>query len=160
VHYQRCGRNAPKPSVRRYRSVHLPSLCERPDCIEMRSVASAVMSSIRRTCSRSHAPRANPAHPPMPNLPVVPICRTCPRLRRRANHKQRLAHPASMKGRFGRSSRTVGRGCDGRGDYVRRTWRTRTAKSRGPDLPTLGSSLAVMTARRRWLSSPDTGELV
>jgi len=45
------------------------------------------------------------------------------------------------EGRFGRSSRYVGRGCDGRERHVGRTWRTRTAKSRGPDLPTLGSSL-------------------
>ena len=44
------------------------------------------------------------------------------------------------EGRFGRSSRTVGRGCDGRGWHVRRTWRTRTAKSCGPDPPTLESS--------------------
>jgi len=34
---------------------------------------------------------------PMHKLPVVPICRTCPRLRRRANHNDPLGHPASMK---------------------------------------------------------------
>ena len=34
---------------------------------------------------------------PMRELPVVPICRTYQRLRRRANHNDALAHPASMK---------------------------------------------------------------
>src|SRR5580692_4103251 len=33
----------------------------------------------------------------MRKLPVVPICRTYRRLRRRANHNDPLAHPASMK---------------------------------------------------------------
>ena len=33
----------------------------------------------------------------MPKLPVVPICRIGARLRRRANHGDALAHPASMK---------------------------------------------------------------
>jgi hypothetical protein len=39
----------------------------------------------------------NSRTPPMPRLPVVPICRMRRRLRRRANHDDRLAHPASMK---------------------------------------------------------------
>src|SRR5689334_20814499 len=34
----------------------------------------------------------------------------------------------------------------------------RAVKSRGPDLPTLGSSLQTMNCRRRRLSSPDSGE--
>ena len=34
---------------------------------------------------------------PMRKLPVVPICRTYPRLLRRANQNDLLAHPASMK---------------------------------------------------------------
>jgi hypothetical protein len=109
----------------------------------------ATVSVARPLKSRMH---------PMRNLSVVPTFRTHSRLPRRANHNQPLAHPASMKGRFGRPSRRVGRGCDGRGWHDRRAWRTRTAKSRGPDLPTLGSSLPVMNGRRRWLSSPDTGE--
>jgi hypothetical protein len=109
----------------------------------------ATVSVARPLKSRMH---------PMRNLSVVPTCRTHSRLPRRTNHNQPLAHPASMKGRFGRPSRRVGRGCDGRGWHDRRAWRTLTAKSRGPDLPTLGSSLPVMNGRRRWLSSPDTGE--
>jgi hypothetical protein len=44
------------------------------------------------------------------------------------------------EGRYGQSSRHVRRGCDGRGGHVRRTWPARTAKSRGPGLPTLRSS--------------------
>src|SRR5258708_27011481 len=34
----------------------------------------------------------------------------------------------------------------------------RTAKSCGPDAPTLASSLAELSARRRWQESPVTGE--
>jgi hypothetical protein len=48
------------------------------------------------------------------------------------------------EGRYGQSSRYVRRGCDGRGWHVRRTGPARTAKSRGPGLPTLRSSLATM----------------
>jgi hypothetical protein len=47
------------------------------------------------------------------------------------------------EGRFGRSSRYVGRGCDGRGWHVRRAWRMRTAKSRGPGAPGLAPSLRI-----------------
>ena len=53
-----------------------------------------------------------------------------------------------------RSSRTLAAGCDGRVGVLRRSARMRTAKACGPDLPTLGSSLARRFARRRWLSSP------
>jgi hypothetical protein len=34
----------------------------------------------------------------------------------------------------------------------------RTAKSCGPDAPTLASSVAEVSARRRWQTSPVTGE--
>src|ERR1700736_3874565 len=40
----------------------------------------------------------------------------------------------------------------------RRTAPTRTAKSCGPDAPTLVSSLRVMIRKRRWQESPVTGE--
>jgi hypothetical protein len=36
---------------------------------------------------------------------------------------------------------------------------TRTAKSCGPDTPTLVSSFAEASARRRWQESPVTGEI-
>jgi hypothetical protein len=39
-----------------------------------------------------------------------------------------------------------------------RTALTRTVKSCGPDAPTLASSVAEVTARRRWQESPVTGE--
>jgi hypothetical protein len=51
-----------------------------------------------------------------------------------------------------------GAGCGGRGLHHRRTMQTRTAKTCGPDTPTLVSSLAEVTARRRWQKSPVTGE--
>src|ERR1700719_3033475 len=79
------------------------------------------------------------------------------KIARRANRSQANALAASGKsercfrascldeeGRYGQSSRHVRRGCDGRGGHVRRTWLARTAKSRGPGLPTLRSSLAMM----------------
>jgi len=47
------------------------------------------------------------------------------------------------QGRFGQSSRTLGAGCDGRKGGARRARPVRTAKSCGPDLPTLGSSLPI-----------------
>jgi hypothetical protein len=40
----------------------------------------------------------------------------------------------------------------------RRTAPTRTAKSCGPDAPTLASSLRMMICKRRWQKSPVTGE--
>ena len=51
-----------------------------------------------------------------------------------------LRIPLSQEGRFGQSSRTLGAGCDGRKGRARRARPVRTAKSCGPDLPTLGSS--------------------
>jgi hypothetical protein len=62
-------------------------------------------------------------------------------------------HPALIKRGASRSSRTLGAGCDGRGRcrYDERQ-RQRTAKSRGPDIPTLISSWRdhppVMVARK------------
>jgi hypothetical protein len=49
-------------------------------------------------------------------------------------------------------------GCGGRGWRFRRERRLRTAKSCGPDAPTLASSFAEVSARRRWQESPVTGE--
>jgi hypothetical protein len=57
-----------------------------------------------------------------------------------------------------RSSRTLGAGCDGRDGLVRRTRPTRTAKPCGPGAPTLASSFAEFSAKRRWQESPVTGE--
>jgi hypothetical protein len=55
-----------------------------------------------------------------------------------------LAHdrPAPHKRDVSRSSRALGAGCDGRLNARRRSALKRTAKSCGPDLPTLGSSFA------------------
>jgi hypothetical protein len=71
------------------------------------------------------------------------------------------AIPCPMRG-VSRSSRTLGAGGGGRGGVVAqlrgRTRPARTAKSCGPDAPTLASSCAKFFARRRWQSSPVTGE--
>jgi hypothetical protein len=81
----------------------------------------------------------------MRQLPVGLLCRRSARLRRRANQTDALAHPASSK----RGVRVVTiRGVRGAMDVeaaldVRAL--TRTAKSCGPDIPTLISS-------RRWCS--------
>jgi hypothetical protein len=49
-------------------------------------------------CSRARScPTGNFRMHAMRELPVVPICRRCPRLPRRANHNDALAHPASVK---------------------------------------------------------------
>jgi hypothetical protein len=58
-----------------------------------------------------------------------------------------------------RSSRTLGAGCGGRVDDARRAALTRTAKSCGPDAPTLASSFrGLFPRKRRWQKSPVTGE--
>ena len=57
-----------------------------------------------------------------------------------------------------RSSRTLGAGCDGRGNSQDERCYPRTAKPCGPDAPTLASSWQAMTCRRRWQKSPVTGE--
>jgi hypothetical protein len=67
-----------------------------------------------------------------------------------ANHKPSRA---SKRG-ASRSSRVSGAGCGGRDHIVRRAMGSRTAKSCGPDSPTLESSLARRFAGRWWLTSP------
>ncbi len=68
-----------------------------------------------------------------------------------------LGHPASSMRGVSRSSRNARRGCGGREGAVRRAALTRTAKSRGPDAPTLASSLAqaqkACVPRRWWQTS-------
>src|ERR1700732_5007677 len=83
-------------------------------------------------------------HLPDGQIPHTPHAQ----IARRANLSQVSALATSAKskpssrasrldeeGRFGRSSRYVGRGCGGRCWHVRRTWRMRTAKSCGPGAP-------------------------
>jgi hypothetical protein len=66
--------------------------------------------------------------------------------------------PASIRGAYA-SSRTLGAGCGGRGSGARRAALARTAKSCGPDAPTLASSSCGDNPReRRWQKSPVTGE--
>ena len=55
--------------------------------------------------------------------------------------------PPPLEGRFGQSSRTWEAGCDGRKGCARRARPVRTAKSYGPDPPTLGSSCAKQVFR-------------
>jgi hypothetical protein len=65
-----------------------------------------------------------------------------------------FARPVLTRGAYA-SSRTSGAGCDGRVGAARRAARARTAKSRGPDAPTLALSLeGNAPQRRRGLSSP------
>jgi hypothetical protein len=70
-------------------------------------------------------PTGNARMPPMPDLPVVPKCRTHLALRRRANHNDALAHPASARGALRpivtkREAGCGGRGSVGRGDIAGR----------------------------------------
>src|SRR4029077_16203201 len=71
------------------------------------------------------------------DLPVVPKCRKHFCLRRRANQKQISAYPVPAMRGVSRSSRALGGGCGGRGCAFDEWRRTRTAKSCGPDIPTL-----------------------
>ena len=88
------------------------------------------------------------------------------RIARRANLSQVSALATSGKskpssrasrldeeGRFGRSSRYVGRGCGGRGWHVRRTWRMRTAKSCGSGAPKQALRSRDLSCERRWQPS-------
>jgi hypothetical protein len=68
------------------------------------------------------------------------------------------AHPASIRGAFGQSSPTWSAGCDGRGGITGRVKPKRTAKSRGPDPPTLGSSLPISSAGDGGYQARHTGE--
>jgi hypothetical protein len=65
--------------------------------------------------------------------------------------------PASIKGRFAIVT-NVGREMRWTRRCYRRMAPTRTAKSCGPDAPTLASSLRKAFRRRRWQESPVTGE--
>jgi hypothetical protein len=93
----------------------------------------------------------------MRKLPVVLICRRQHALRRTPDTPHIDAVPRPQEGRCA-SSRTLGAGCDGRGSDARRAALLRTAKSCGPDAPTLASSWRKQFRRRRWQMSPVTGE--
>jgi hypothetical protein len=69
-----------------------------------------------------------------------------------------LRRPAPERGAYAQSPRTLGAGCDGRVGVARRAMRMRTAKSCGPDAPTLASSRRKQFRRRRWQKSPVAGE--
>jgi hypothetical protein len=68
------------------------------------------------------------------------------------------ARPVPTRGALRPIVTKRGAGCGGRGSARRRTALTRTAKPCGPDAPTLASSFAEFSARRRWQESPVTEE--
>jgi hypothetical protein len=76
----------------------------------------------------------------------------------RANHLYKLAPSRAHSRGVSRSSRTLGAGCGGRLGAARRAARKRTAKSCGPDAPTLASSWRKRFRWRQWQESPVTGE--
>ena len=68
------------------------------------------------------------------------------------------AIPAQHRGAFrDRHERRAGDAMDA-GGAADESVILRTAKSCGPDAPTLASSVAEVSARRRWQTSPVTGE--
>jgi hypothetical protein len=71
----------------------------------------------------------------MRKLPVVLLCRRLSRLCRRANQMHCFGRPVPQRGVAQRHQR--GTGCGGRGSVRRRSALKRTAKSCGPDAPTL-----------------------
>jgi len=81
------------------------------------------------------------ASPAKTDSPVVPICRIPSGLISAPNQKHFPALSRPTKRGVSRSSRTLGAGCDGRFGDARRAAQKRTAKSCGPGIPTLMSSL-------------------
>ena len=55
-----------------------------------------------------------------------------------------FSRPAPERGAYAQSPRTLGAGCDGRVGVARRAIQARTAKSCGPGIPTLVSSLRMI----------------
>ena len=96
----------------------------------------------------------------MRKLPVAPICRTSSRLRRRANHNDPVAHPASMKRDVSadRHDTWGGDAMDADGTSDERGGRGR--RNRVVLIPRRWDQASRETFRgeRRWLTSPDTGE--
>jgi len=93
----------------------------------------------------------------MRKLPVVPTCRSYPHLWREPETLQVFCHPAPPGGAYCDRHETWGAGAaDGS------PWQTndgaRTAKLCGPGISTLMPSFAERSARRRWQTSPITGE--
>src|ERR1700735_5260747 len=75
-----------------------------------------------------------------------------------ANHFYVVRIPAQHRGAFrDRHERRAGDAMDA-GGAKDESADLRTAKSCGPDAPTLASSVAEVSARRRWQTSPVTGE--
>jgi hypothetical protein len=72
-----------------------------------------------------------PSSPSAKNIPLVPSGKSVAPVCASRPHEGRFAIVTKR-----------GWGCDGREWHAGRAWPTRTAKSRGPDLPTLGSSSA------------------
>jgi hypothetical protein len=91
------------------------------------------------------------------DLPVVPICRNPTSLISTPNQKHITNYPASQRG-GSRSSRTRGGMRWTRAALLTRALTLRTAKSCGPDAPTLASSWRRQLRWRRWQTSPVTGE--
>ena len=148
--------NALFPIVRRARTAdHDPPLCvakmvgyafgsNPPYDLRARAWRKDGASAATAALAHSFARRAIPAYTPCANCPS---CQSAAGMALVASGKSERSSRASRldeEGRYGQSSRHVRRGCDGRGWHVRRTWLSRTAKSRGPGLPTLRSSLAMM----------------
>src|SRR5260370_19205274 len=91
--------------------------------------------------------------------------KTCPalfrkifRLTRPANHLYKFAPSRPDKRGGSRSSRNAGRDAVDARCAQDESACVRTAKSCGPDAPTLAASCAEVSARRRWQESPVTGE--
>src|SRR5450631_3952696 len=92
------------------------------------------------------------------------ISKPCPspsakifRLTCRANHHYKLAPSHPNEGRVAIVT-NVAMGCGGRLARDRRARARRTAKTCGPDAPTLASSRVAISARRWWQESPVTRE--
>jgi hypothetical protein len=92
------------------------------------------------------------------DLPVVPMCRSSTKLRLIPNQIYISRRPVLTQRGVSRSSRTLERDAMDAGGAADERVDLRTAKSCGPDAPTLASSRRRQLRRRRWQTSPVTEE--
>jgi hypothetical protein len=137
----------------------IPIVCHRREDVGFREGSTRRMTKLlRRGRKHKWMPRLRQNNPPGKSPKVCPaLAQKIFRLSRRANQRYQLAPSHPDEGRLAIVTNVAVR-CGGRDAREGRACVKRTAKSCGPDAPTLASSGAEGSARRRWQESPVTGE--
>jgi hypothetical protein len=130
------------------RARHRAVLCADPLAASRRMDGREFMVRDARRCRAPHHEESL-LGPALVILPVVPICRNPTALISPPNQRHFTPHPVPQEGRTRRHERWVRDAVDADATRDERRLR-RTAKSCGPDTPTLVSSLRVKIRRRRW----------